>query len=172
MFKFTFTAGLTVLLFFSNCLARSRGVGLGIIVGDPTGLSGKLWLGNDQAVDGAVAWNSHGENLFYLHADYLVHNFELIEVKKGQLPFYYGIGLRAKFQEEKRGENDDKIGIRVPVGLNYIFERAPIDVFAEVVPLLDLVPDTEFHLNGAIGVRFFFGQVNTQSGKKHTKRKK
>ena len=40
--------------------------------------------------------------------------------------------------------------------LNYIFETSPFDVFLEVVPVLDLAPDTEFDFNAAIGARFFF----------------
>jgi len=61
-------------------------------------------------------------------------------------------GGRIKF-----GEDDDFIGIRIPVGLAYLFEGAPVDVFLEVVPLLDVAPETEFTLNAAIGVRYFFG---------------
>ena len=31
-----------------------------------------------------------------------------------------------------------------------------LDVFFELVPLLDLVPSTNFELNGAIGIRYLF----------------
>jgi len=30
------------------------------------------------------------------------------------------------------------------------------DVFVEVVPILDIVPDTEFEINAGIGARFYF----------------
>jgi hypothetical protein len=46
--------------------------------------------------------------------------------------------------------------------LTYIFQSAPVDIFFEVVPILDLVPDTEFDLNAALGARFFFGSSGTQ----------
>ena len=32
----------------------------------------------------------------------------------------------------------------------------------EIVPILDLIPDTEFEANAAIGIRFFFGGVATE----------
>jgi len=126
--------------------------GLGIIVGEPTGLSGKLWLGKTTAIDGAVAWSFEGEDAFHLHMDYLLHSFDLIRVDKGKLPLYYGIGGRIKFDEE----DNARVGLRIPVGLEYIFTGERVDIFLEIVPLLDLIPDTDFSLNGGIGVRYFF----------------
>ena len=55
-----------------------------------------------------------------------------------------------------RENADDDIGIRIPIGLSYMFGDDPFDIFVEVVPILDLVPDTDFDLNAAIGFRWFF----------------
>ncbi len=130
---------------------QQEGFGLGIIVGEPTGLSGKLWMSEHTALVGGAAWSfGREEEALHLHLDYLHHNFEVIKVDKGQLPIYYGIGGRLKL------EDDSRIGLRLPVGLNYIFEQAPLDLFMEIVPILELVPETEFNLNGGIGIRYFF----------------
>ena len=51
---------------------------------------------------------------------------------------------------------DDLIGIRFPVGLDYNFDGAPLDIFVQIVPILELAPKTDFELEGAIGARFFF----------------
>ena len=48
------------------------------------------------------------------------------------------------------------IGVRVPVGLNYLFDNTSIDIFLEVVPILDLAPQTDFKINAAIGGRYYF----------------
>jgi hypothetical protein len=48
------------------------------------------------------------------------------------------------------------MGVRFPFGLNYIFEKQPLEVFYEIAPILDLVPSTKFGLNSAVGVRYFF----------------
>jgi hypothetical protein len=40
--------------------------------------------------------------------------------------------------------------------LVWIPKNAPIDVFIEVAPLLDIIPETDFSFNGGLGVRFFF----------------
>ncbi|RMG63679.1 MAG: hypothetical protein D6715_10895 [Calditrichaeota bacterium] len=120
------------------------------MVGDPTGISGKVWLGPHTALDAGVAWSFRDESAFHLHGDYLFHNFGIFRVEKGILPLYYGIGGRIKL------EKDTRIGIRLPVGMNYLFEQSPVDLFLEVVPILELVPATELQFNAAIGVRYFF----------------
>jgi len=34
--------------------------------------------------------------------------------------------------------------------------EAPLDIFFELVPLIGLVPATDFEVNGGIGIRYFF----------------
>lgn len=148
--------GLLGVMILAGSAAAQGNFGLGIILGEPTGVSAKLWLTDRTAIDAAAAWSFSNDAAFHLHADYLFHNFDLISVEKGKLPVYFGIGGRVKF------EDDSKVGVRIPVGLAYIFDGAPMDIFFEVVPILDLAPDTDFTANGAIGIRYFFGQVNTQ----------
>ena len=147
---------LVAVMILAGSAAAQGNFGLGIILGEPTGVSAKLWLSDRTAVDAAAAWSFSDEAAFHIHADFLLHNFDLITVEKGRLPIHFGIGGRLKF------EDDTKLGIRIPVGLTYIFEDAPIDVFFEVVPILDVAPDTEFEANAAIGARFFFVSVNTR----------
>jgi hypothetical protein len=66
------------------------------------------------------------------------------------MPFYYGIGGRIKTSDDAR------IGVRVPLGLAYLFQNVPVDIFLEVVPILDLTPKTDFRINAALGARYFF----------------
>lgn len=126
--------------------------GAGIIVGEPTGISLKYQMNETNAIDGAVAWSLSGSNDLHLHGDYLYHWYDVITVSKGRLPLYSGFGLRLVFREDR----DNRIGIRIPVGLAYLFDGAPFDAFVEAVPVLDLAPDTDFDLDGAIGARFWF----------------
>ncbi|MEE9501339.1 MAG: hypothetical protein V3V48_04650, partial [Candidatus Aminicenantaceae bacterium] len=53
--------------------AQDRGFGLGIILGEPTGVSFKNWVGRREAFDVAVAWSFEGEGAIHIHADYLFH---------------------------------------------------------------------------------------------------
>ena len=132
--------------------AQDSGFGIGVIVGEPTGLSLKAWVTGSAAIDGAAAWSLRGNSSLHLHADYLHHNFGLFSLQTGRLPLYYGIGGRIRFRED----DDHMIGFRIPVGIDYLFANAPLDVFLEVVPLLDLVPETDFDINGGAGIRYFF----------------
>ena len=122
--------------------------GLGIILGEPTGISAKVWMSGATAIDGAVAWSFANESAFHIHADFLIHNFDVFSKV---VPLYYGIGGRIKFWD-----NETRLGVRIPVGVAYDIPSTQIDLFLEIVPLLNLNPSTSFTLNGAIGGRFYF----------------
>jgi hypothetical protein len=127
-------------------------LGVGLILGEPTGLSAKYYLGGNNALDFGVAWSLGRHAHFHVHADYLRHNFTAIEVETGTLPFYYGIGARVL------AGDDGAVGIRIPVGVSYYFQNDPLEIFFEVVPVLDLAPSTTFSGNGGLGVRYYFNR--------------
>jgi hypothetical protein len=139
--------------------AQDKGFGLGIILGEPTGLSAKAWTSKYNAFDFAIAWSFnkyHHDNDYQndgsvlLQADYIWHFFNAISVSSGKLPLYVGIGGRVVLAD------DPSFGVRIPFGLNYLFADAPIDVFLELVPILDLSPSTDFGIGGGIGIRYWF----------------
>lgn len=142
--------------------ATNDGFGIGIIAGEPTGISVKKWLSRDRALDGAVAWSFTDNSSLQIHADYLVHNFDLLKTGSvgGKLPLYAGIGARVKLQshDDRKGRNydDTLVGVRVPLGISYLFAKAPVDLFLEIVPVLDLIPGSSLSLNGALGARYYF----------------
>lgn len=124
--------------------------GIGVMLGEPTGVSVKSWNNSRSAFGLGAAWSLSGSNeAVHLHADYLLHTW-FTGVDRGRLAFYYGIGARVIFSD------DAEAGIRVPLGLDYIFEDAPLDLFVEAVPILNLTPDTDFAGNGAVGIRYYF----------------
>ncbi len=139
-----------VALFSAGVFAQGSGLGLGIIFGEPTGLSAKMWTGEKTALDAAVAWSFVGEGWLHIHADFLMHNYDLLSVSQGALPVYYGLGAYVGLS------SDLGLGLRVPVGLAYQFDGAPVDVFAEIVPGLGLLPSITFYIGGGIGVRYYF----------------
>jgi hypothetical protein len=141
------TAGLMTIILPDTARAEhSEGpFGIGIIVGEPTGIDAKFFLTGTNAIEAAVAWSLSGKNNLHLQAEYLYHRYDLIKVEKGQLPLFFGVGGRFIFRENAK----NIVGVRIPVGLAYEFEGAPFDVFGEIVPIMDLTPDTEFDLEGA-----------------------
>jgi hypothetical protein len=133
-----------------STFAQDRGIGLGVILGEPTGINFKAWTGYKTAFVGAAAWSFGHEDSLHVHLDYIVHNFTLLELEKGHLPIYYGIGARIKTGKDVR------FGVRVPLGINYMFENAPLDIFVEFAPIFDLTPKTDLYFNGGVGVRYYF----------------
>ena len=124
--------------------------GLGIILGEPTGISFKKWLSMDSAIDGAAAWSFLDDAAIRLHADYLLHTRSLNDLSHEGLLFYYGIGVKVKFASQSL------VGGRIPLGMVYELPKAPLDIFMEVVPGLELIPATKFTFSAAIGIRYFF----------------
>lgn len=124
-------------------------LGLGIIIGEPTGLSGKLWLDKKTAFDGAASWSfREGRDLhLYVHVDYLLHQ---AFSREPRLFLCYGIGVKVQ------NGHPDTAGARMPIGLTYLFAKAPLDLFAEVVPELNLAPSTGVELRAAAGFRYYF----------------
>ena len=139
-----------------------QGFGIDVIVGEPTGLSAKKWITDTTAIDAAAAWSFADFNSFQLHVNYLWHNYDLIQTKElpGQLSVYYGIGGRIKLKgsNDGKGNKDEgtRLGVRIPVGLSYTFKENPVELFAEVVPLLDVVPETKLGIGVGVGARYYF----------------
>ena len=131
-----------------NLHAQDNGWGLGIILGEPTGISAKLWTSEKTALDAAIAWSFAGTGHMRVHADHLWHNFSL-DMAKGKLPLYFGAGAKLLLSSELG------LGIRMPVGIAYLFESAPLELFAELVPGLDLLPGAGFGFDAAIGFRYY-----------------
>ncbi|MCC5927318.1 MAG: hypothetical protein JJU41_12240 [Bacteroidetes bacterium] len=137
----------------ANAQTNGGDFGLGVILGEPTGISAKLYTGNGRALDFGAAWSFGNNASMHLHADYLIHRFDLISVDSGQLPLYYGIGARVRMADNAQA------GVRIPIGLSYYFPNDPLEIFFEIVPILDLAPKTSFSGNGGFGIRYYFGKA-------------
>ncbi len=141
---------LVVMILALAGISNAQGkLGLGIIVGEPTGISGKMKISSDNAFDGAVGWSFNKYGAIHVHADYLNNIVKL----GNDLPLYIGIGGRVKLSS---GTDDSRIGARIPIGIVYEPSTKPFDLFIETVPMLDIVPSTEFNWNAAAGVRYYF----------------
>jgi hypothetical protein len=145
---------LLIVTFASPLTAQNSGLGLGVIVGEPTGLSIKNWLDGTTAWDFAAAWSLEKDHSFTLQGDYLKHKFGLFSAYQERMPLYFGVGGTLRFNDS---DAETRFGVRMPVGVNYHLENVPLGLFVEIVPVLNLFPETEFQMNAAIGARYFFG---------------
>ncbi len=145
----------TTMLFVINMLLPVllfSATGVGIIIGEPTGISLKSWTGSNTAIDGALAYSFADSKHFYVHANFLRHNSTHFE--KTQIPWYWGFGANIRYRE--KADDSVKLAGRIPLGINYMFEEFPSEVFLEVSPALDVVPAIDFSFGAAIGFRIYF----------------
>src|SRR5690625_4086404 len=119
---------LTILLSFTLAIltevqAQSRpgAFGVGFVVGEPTGISVKYWQTDITAFHGVLAWSFGRHESRHIHGSYLKHS--PLEVEDELFSLYYGIGGRAIWAE------DAVIGVRIPVGLQYIIAPAGFRIF-------------------------------------------
>ncbi len=136
-------------------------VSAGVILGEPTGLSIKLWLGDVSALDIALAWSFTDNGAFYMNVDYLTHFFDVFSTAPDRLPLYAGVGGLFRLRSGGPPPSSDsdssvRLAVRVPLGISFLPAEVPIDLFFEVAPALTVFPETGFGLGGAIGVRYRF----------------
>jgi hypothetical protein len=127
-------------------------LGLGIVAGDPFGPTVKYWMDSKHAVDFGVGF----DNDITVYGDFLWQAWNHIgPAREDDIGLYVGLGPRFQNQDEDPGDdNDDTFGIRVPFGVNYFVKRYPIELFAEVVPVFQVAPDTEVNMDAGVGIRF------------------
>ncbi len=135
--------------------SQDRGLGIGVIVGDPTGLSAKIWTTQQNALQFALAWRTQDPFLgtrVSFSGDYLWHSFDAIRSNQ-RFPVFYGAGLELA----SGGALESALGIRGVLGIAWLSREAPVDVFIQVVPVLVMTPSTDVEIGAGVGVRFFFG---------------
>lgn len=148
-------AAVFVLLAPAPARAEGGPFGLGIIVGQPTGVTGAYRLGGNTAIDGAVGLDVFDDRHFYLHATFLFVLPNLLSGGSVGLSPYLGPG---GFISD-RGKGDGSrvgLGVRAPFGLSLDFRRAPLQIFGEFAVVLPLIPDPDLGIGGAVGFRYYF----------------
>ena len=135
--------------------------GLGLMIGAPAGLSGKWFYGRSTAFDFGIGVFRYYRNRdgVHLHVDHLWHPVSLAHNATFELPLYVGIGARVIDFDDSNGT---AIGVRVPIGIAFDFNTAPLDIFFELALVLDTFrnygdDDIDGDLNFALGARYYFG---------------
>lgn len=142
-----------VLLASSATGWETGSLGIGIVVGDPTGLSSKYWLSQERAVDFAVSWAFGG--YLHFHSTYLHHFHKLIP--EPEWAAYTGIGSRLKLKRCTNGGQCSRFGVRMSGGIEFTYP--PFDAFFEIAPTFELAPKTALEFEGGVGARFFLRPI-------------
>jgi hypothetical protein len=127
--------------------------GIGVVLGEPSGVSGKYWLSKYRAVDGAFGY-SFGDR-FRFSMDYLVHTDALLSE---DFSFYYGIGgaiSGGRGYIAKPRPGDFALGARGVIGVSHFFKRAPLDAFLELAPIIFIAPPLGLSMDFCFGIRVY-----------------
>ena len=134
-------------------------IGVGIVIGEPTGICARLYLKDDQAIQAAVGAAFIGGGL-QVHADYAFHPYVLQSRESFVLATYVGPGVRVIQYSDGRDNSFIALGLRAVGGLLFDFKDNPLDAFVEVSGVLEYgFQDGEgvgLALNAGAGVRYYF----------------
>jgi len=148
-----------------------RSLGLGFELGDPTGFTGKYWVGRTNAFDFGVGFDGYyGGPCFNnnnvgncgsritLNADYLWQS-NLIK-STAQLDWHIGAGGRVNIWNANT-RNYVSLGGRMPVGLDLMFNNPNfLELFFEIAPTINIGasggPILWLSFDVDLGVRFYF----------------
>ncbi|MDE2291093.1 MAG: hypothetical protein KGL53_03325 [Elusimicrobia bacterium] len=122
--------------------------GVGVVVGDPIGGFGQMFLTDSQSVDLGIGFS--GDAAFW--ADYVWHDWTLLpQPKKGTLEGWASVGPRLETAD------DVQFAVRTMLGASYWLQAQPIELFATAGPVFRMTPSGEVDADGGVGMRFYFG---------------
>ena len=156
----------------SRGFVANKTFGLGLELGEPSGLTGKYFLSDSTALDFGLGWiyrhYYYGDGL-HLYADVLFHPVSLVSSQAFELPLYIGVGARFwDFDYCHQGVctyGGSAVGLRIPFGIAFDFNEAPLDIFLQLVPVIDFVRGdyydryrdrAHFGVDLSVGIRFWF----------------
>lgn len=151
-----------VILFFFE-IGYTQNLGIGIILGSPTGFTAKAIFTHNSAFAMNIGWSLTEPHKLHITGDYqflFPTSIKWVDEMSGEkreikdLTPYLGIGGRFKFKETKDEETELNIGIRMGGGIEYQISR--FGIFLELYPVVNIYPSTDFDLEGGIGFRFYF----------------
>jgi hypothetical protein len=125
-------------------------VGLGLFVGEPTGLDLKLDLQRRSALDLVLGFSTFRDG----RADYGHLTYLLTPVighgRSVWVPLRLGIGV-AVFDT-----TNTNVAVRAPLEIGLMFRSAPLELYGEIALFVPFVRNVDAELQGGIGLRFYF----------------
>lgn len=138
---------------------QGKQFGFGIILGDPTGGTAKLWLTRDNALAFHLGASFFGSPR--IGVDYLWHfnafSSDIVNLYAGPggvIGLGEGHGFWSKNKFIRTG-NEVGIGGRAMFGIDIVPQRTPLEIFIELGVLIAFIPDFGSAADAAVGVRFY-----------------
>jgi len=129
---------------------------IGAVIGDPTGVSGRMGYDEGHSIEGALAYGLGHRSGLHIHGTYIWDKARTFETEGGPLYLYYGLGARLIAINHGDDDGEIAIGPRAPVGLLFNLHDPNLEIFGELSLAMDLTPSTDVDLDACIGVRIRF----------------
>lgn len=144
---------------FAQVVPNQKNMGVGVQLGEPTGITGKLWQDSERAWEAHFAYSF--KEFSQMSVNYLFHFPKLLvnaaAADAGLYP-YVGGGAVLMIHNSRKSDSDPttRFGLRVPFGLEWVPRDAPIGVFVEFAPVIGIIPGTYSFFEAAVGGRLYF----------------
>ena len=134
--------------------------GLGLLLGSRTGLTAKVWAKRRHSLSLDVGSTNFTNSISFALSYHLYVKLFRAPQHGLSAQFYFGVGGRARllFRTEELDPEDPEspvvintsavIGLRVPIGLSFLVQGFPIEVFIEAAPAIDLWTNFGLDLEG------------------------
>lgn len=153
--------GASLLCLAQEVHAQPGRFGFGGIVGDPTGFWWNYRFAEGNSLNGALGFSPIRRTR--LHVDYLWRSRPF---RERNLSLTYGVGVAMGFGRDEyivvaRGNRvttryyDTNVGIRGPVGLNYLIPNSPVELGIEIAPILFVSAASDVGIDGGFGIRVY-----------------
>ncbi|MBI2061303.1 MAG: hypothetical protein HYT87_16315 [Nitrospirae bacterium] len=135
---------------------HTAGAGIyGQTTGVPPGVTFKYWLRETKAITFDVGYSSGSDQMIIVRSSYLAH--DIAPLLKNIIPLYAGIGLSyVSTGNDKSVKDLEGLLLRVPLGVNFLLRRYPLELFVEAAPGVRLAKETRSVIDSSLGIRFYF----------------
>jgi len=137
---------------------RGGPLGLGIAIGAPTGMAGKLWFGDWMGLQFGVGGDLGRLGDFSTNMDFVVHARPFhTSTSEYSVPLHFGGGMVVS-SNVTEGTGMIFLGPRAVAGVSVLVRELPVDLFFEVAPTLLVYEEFTWAVDGQIGLRYYFGE--------------
>jgi hypothetical protein len=129
-------------------------IGLGVSVGSPNGLAGKLRLGEGQGLQFSIGGRAGLLGELAISSDFVQELPPVNNPEDGySLPLYFGGGVSVG---ANTNSGEVRLGPRAVGGVAIYADGVPLDIFIELSPTLIVLPYLSWTVDGQIGARYYF----------------
>jgi hypothetical protein len=157
--------------FAASPVGRGDNLGVGLYLGQPSGITVNYWISPELAVSGIIGSWLHPATGGVLGARLLYDVRDLAgDVQTLEVSLYFGVGAGVGWLEEDGWhEHSDPwphrhshpyreplVYLQPAVGGQLLFRKIPVEIFLELSPALMLTPGPDLEAAGGLGGRFYF----------------